>query len=61
MKQFTIVFDKKQAEYATILNTLVSEVEEVKNVERSLKVYQKGMVLTDKDCVLFVGDESSGQ
>ena len=59
MKQFTIVFDKKQAEYATILNTLVSEVEEVKNVERSLKVYQKGMVLTDKDCVLFLGDESS--
>ena len=59
MKQFTIVFDKKQTEYATILNTLVSEVEEVKNVERSLKVYQKGMVLTDKDCVLFLGDESS--
>ena len=59
MKQFTIVFDKKQEEYATILNTLVSEVEEVKNVERSLKVYQKGMVLTDKDCVLFVGNESS--
>lgn len=61
MKQFTIVFDKKQSEYATILNTLVSEVEDVKNVERSLKVYQKGMVLTDKDCVLFVGDESSRQ
>lgn len=59
MKQFTIVFDKKQAEYATILNTLVSEIEEIKNVELSLKVYQKGMVLTDKDCVLFLGDESS--
>lgn len=59
MKQFTIVFDKKQSEYATILNTLVSEVEEVKNVERSLKVYQNNMALTDKDCVLFVGNESS--
>lgn len=40
MKQFTIVFDKKQEEYATILNTLVSEEEWVKNIERSLEVYK---------------------
>lgn len=59
MKQFTIVFDKKQEEYATILNTLVSEEEWVKNIERSLEVYKNKMSLTDKDCVLFVGDKSS--
>lgn len=59
MKQFTIVFDEKQEEYATILNTLVSEEARVKNIEVSLEYYQKNCRLTDKDCVLFVGEESS--
>lgn len=59
MKQFTIIYDKEQEEYATILNTLVSEMEEVKNVGRDLKVYKRDMLLTDKDYALFVGNQSS--
>lgn len=59
MKQFTIVFDSKQKEYATILNTLVSEEEWVKNIKVDFKEYESGMTLTDKDNVLFVGKKSS--
>lgn len=59
MKQFTIVFDSKQKEYATILNTLVSEEEWVKNIKVDFKEYESGMTLTDKDNVLFVGEKSS--
>ena len=59
MKQFTIVFDSKQKEYATILNTLVSEEECVKNIKVDFKEYESGMTLTDKDNVLFVGKKSS--
>lgn len=59
MKQFTIIYDKEQEEYATVLNTLISEIKEAKNVKREFKIYDQNMNLTDKDFVLFVGDKSS--
>ena len=58
-KQFTIIYDDSCKEYSTILNTLVSECEELKNIEHSIKKYQKDMALTDKDCVVFLGKEAS--
>lgn len=58
-KQFTIIYDDSCKEYSTILNTLVSECEELKNIEHSIEKYQKDMALTDKDCVVFLGKEAS--
>lgn len=58
-KQFTIIYDDSCKEYSTILNTLVSECEELKNIEHSIKKYKKEMALTDKDCIVFLGKEAS--
>ena len=58
-KQFTIIYDDSCKEYSTILNTLVSECEELKNIEHSVKKYKKDMALTDKDCVVFLGKDAS--
>lgn len=59
MKPFTIIYDKEQKEYATILHTLVSEIEETKNIKQEFKIYEQNMNLTDKDYALFIGDKSS--
>lgn len=57
--QFTIVYDEKQKKYAVILNTLVSEIEDLKSIDKELRKFENQSVPTSNDFIVYIGKEST--